>query len=75
MRILPLLGATGLALMVQGCTSLDSLNQFPEEWDQKHAPGTGILGSRTQGSYSRGKHRMPDVEGDVKVKPGYQKAE
>jgi len=41
----PLLLALSL-LMLSGCMSLDSMNQFTAEWDQKHAPGTGITGSR-----------------------------
>ena len=33
-------------LALNGCMSLDSMDQFTAEWDQKHAPGTGITGSR-----------------------------
>jgi len=33
-------------LALNGCMSLDSMNQFTAEWDQKHAPGTGVTGSR-----------------------------
>ena len=29
-----------------GCVSLDTVNQFESEWDRKHAPGTGLMGSR-----------------------------
>ena len=43
--LLPL--ALTLPLFVlSGCMSLDTVNQFESEWDQKHAPGTGITGSR-----------------------------
>ena len=41
--------STVLALplfVFSGCMSLDTVNQFESEWDQKHAPGTGIAGSR-----------------------------
>ncbi len=33
-------------LALNGCMSLDSMDQFTAEWDQQHAPGTGITGSR-----------------------------
>ncbi len=44
-RVFLLLLITPL-LLVGSCTSLDNLNQIQADWDQKHAPGTGITGSR-----------------------------
>jgi hypothetical protein len=41
-----LLGATLAVSLLAGCMSMESVNQFEKEWDQKHAPGTGIMGSR-----------------------------
>jgi len=35
-----------VALILSGCMSLESMNEVQAEWDRKHAPGTGIVGSR-----------------------------
>ena len=37
---------TSPLFVLSGCMSLDTVNQFESEWDRKHAPGTGITGSR-----------------------------